>query len=173
MRGQSIAKCLRLGPLPAADEDPLLAAARERAPERVDVRPRLGRGPAVEDFLARQRDGALAQELPDGFEGGKPGLWRAVRQQQVVGSFRVQLGGDVFKSAGITADAVHIPTPQAPVAAGSLQVHDDVGEGGQGAPMGRPSTVKDITDAVMYLTDAGTVTGHILYADGGAHFGRW
>ena len=41
------------------------------------------------------------------------------------------------------------------------------------SPMGRPSTVKDIADAVMYLTDAATVTGHILYVDGGAHFGRW
>jgi NAD(P)-dependent dehydrogenase (short-subunit alcohol dehydrogenase family) len=41
------------------------------------------------------------------------------------------------------------------------------------SPMGRPSTVKDITDAVMYLTEAATVTGHILYVDGGAHFGRW
>src|SRR5467141_3177779 len=41
------------------------------------------------------------------------------------------------------------------------------------SPMGRPSTVTDITDAVMYLTDAATVTGHILYVDGGAHFGRW
>ena len=41
------------------------------------------------------------------------------------------------------------------------------------SPMGRPSTVRDITDAVMYLTDAATVTGHILYVDGGAHFGRW
>ena len=40
-------------------------------------------------------------------------------------------------------------------------------------PMGRPSTVKDITDAVMYLIDAATVTGDILYVDGGAHFGRW
>src|SRR5215831_164844 len=39
------------------------------------------------------------------------------------------------------------------------------------SPMGRPSTVKDITDAVLYLTDAATVT--ILYVDGGAHFGRW
>src|SRR5262249_51455215 len=36
------------------------------------------------------------------------------------------------------------------------------------SPMGRPSTVKDITDAVLYLTDAVTVTGHILYVDGGA-----
>ena len=41
------------------------------------------------------------------------------------------------------------------------------------SPMGRPSTVEDITDAVMYLSDAVTVTGHILYVDGGAHFGRW
>jgi NAD(P)-dependent dehydrogenase (short-subunit alcohol dehydrogenase family) len=41
------------------------------------------------------------------------------------------------------------------------------------SPMGRPSTVKDIVDAVMYLTDATTVTGDILYVDGGSHFGRW
>ena len=41
------------------------------------------------------------------------------------------------------------------------------------SPMGRPSTVKDIVDAVMYVTDAATVTGDILYVDGGAHFGRW
>jgi len=41
------------------------------------------------------------------------------------------------------------------------------------SPMGRPSTVKDIADAVMYLTDAATVTGDILYVDGGSHFGRW
>jgi NAD(P)-dependent dehydrogenase (short-subunit alcohol dehydrogenase family) len=41
------------------------------------------------------------------------------------------------------------------------------------SPMGRPSTVQDIADAVLYLTDAATVTGDILYVDGGAHFGRW
>jgi NAD(P)-dependent dehydrogenase (short-subunit alcohol dehydrogenase family) len=41
------------------------------------------------------------------------------------------------------------------------------------SPMGRPSTVEEITDAVMFLTDATTITGHILYVDGGAHFGRW
>jgi NAD(P)-dependent dehydrogenase (short-subunit alcohol dehydrogenase family) len=41
------------------------------------------------------------------------------------------------------------------------------------SPMGRPSTVQDIADAVLYLTDAPTVTGHILYVDGSAHFGRW
>jgi NAD(P)-dependent dehydrogenase (short-subunit alcohol dehydrogenase family) len=41
------------------------------------------------------------------------------------------------------------------------------------SPMGRPSMVKEIADAVMYLTDATTVTGNVLYVDGGAHFGRW
>ena len=41
------------------------------------------------------------------------------------------------------------------------------------SPMGRPSTVSDIADAVIYLTEAATVTGDILYVDGGAHFGRW
>jgi NAD(P)-dependent dehydrogenase (short-subunit alcohol dehydrogenase family) len=41
------------------------------------------------------------------------------------------------------------------------------------SPMGRPSTVKDIANAVMYLTDAEAVTGHILYVDGGSHFGHW
>jgi NAD(P)-dependent dehydrogenase (short-subunit alcohol dehydrogenase family) len=41
------------------------------------------------------------------------------------------------------------------------------------SPMGRPSTVKDITDAVICLTDAATVTGDILYVDGGSHYGRW
>src|SRR5277367_1434484 len=41
------------------------------------------------------------------------------------------------------------------------------------SPLGRPSTVKDITEAVMYLIDAATVTGDTLYVDGGAHFGRW
>lgn len=41
------------------------------------------------------------------------------------------------------------------------------------SPMHRPSTVKDITDAVMYLTEATTVTGDTLYVDGGAHVGSW
>jgi hypothetical protein len=39
--------------------------------------------------------------------------------------------------------------------------------------MGRISTIAQITDAVMYLTDAATVTGQIVYVDGGAHFGHW
>jgi NAD(P)-dependent dehydrogenase (short-subunit alcohol dehydrogenase family) len=40
-------------------------------------------------------------------------------------------------------------------------------------PMGVLSSVKDIVDAVMYLTEAHTVTGEILNVDSGAHAGRW
>ena len=40
-------------------------------------------------------------------------------------------------------------------------------------PMGRISEVKDIVDAVVYLTEAGQVTWEVLHVDGGAHVGKW
>ena len=40
-------------------------------------------------------------------------------------------------------------------------------------PMGRIGSVKDIADAVLYLAEAGQVTGEVLHVDGGAHAGRW
>ena len=40
-------------------------------------------------------------------------------------------------------------------------------------PMGQISAVKDIIDAVLYLTEAGQVTGEVLHVDGGAHVGKW
>jgi NAD(P)-dependent dehydrogenase (short-subunit alcohol dehydrogenase family) len=40
-------------------------------------------------------------------------------------------------------------------------------------PMGKIVRVKDIVDAVLYLAEAGQVTGEILHVDGGAHAGRW
>jgi NAD(P)-dependent dehydrogenase (short-subunit alcohol dehydrogenase family) len=40
-------------------------------------------------------------------------------------------------------------------------------------PMGKIATVKDIVEAVLYLTDACQVTGEVLHVDGGAHAGRW
>jgi NAD(P)-dependent dehydrogenase (short-subunit alcohol dehydrogenase family) len=41
------------------------------------------------------------------------------------------------------------------------------------SPMGQVSDVRDIVDAVMYLTEAARVTGEVLHVDGGAHFGKW
>ncbi len=40
-------------------------------------------------------------------------------------------------------------------------------------PMGGISAVKDIVDAIVYLTEAGQVTGEVLHVDGGAHVGKW
>lgn len=40
-------------------------------------------------------------------------------------------------------------------------------------PMGVLSSVAEIVDAVMYLTEARSVTGEVLSVDGGAHVGRW
>jgi NAD(P)-dependent dehydrogenase (short-subunit alcohol dehydrogenase family) len=40
-------------------------------------------------------------------------------------------------------------------------------------PMGGISEVTDIVNAVVYLTDAGQVTGEVLHVDGGAHAGKW
>jgi NAD(P)-dependent dehydrogenase (short-subunit alcohol dehydrogenase family) len=40
-------------------------------------------------------------------------------------------------------------------------------------PMGQISGVKDVVDAIVYLTEAGQVTGEVLHADGGAHVGKW
>jgi NAD(P)-dependent dehydrogenase (short-subunit alcohol dehydrogenase family) len=40
-------------------------------------------------------------------------------------------------------------------------------------PMGGISSVKDIVDAIMYLTEAGQVTGEVLHVDGGSHVGKW
>jgi NAD(P)-dependent dehydrogenase (short-subunit alcohol dehydrogenase family) len=41
------------------------------------------------------------------------------------------------------------------------------------SPTGLISSVQDIADAVVYLTEAKTVTGEVLHVDGGAHLGKW
>jgi NAD(P)-dependent dehydrogenase (short-subunit alcohol dehydrogenase family) len=40
-------------------------------------------------------------------------------------------------------------------------------------PMGSIAEVKDIVDAIVYLTEAKQVTGEVLHVDGGAHVGKW
>jgi NAD(P)-dependent dehydrogenase (short-subunit alcohol dehydrogenase family) len=41
------------------------------------------------------------------------------------------------------------------------------------SPMGTISDVKDIVEAVTYLTEARQITGEVLHVDGGAHSGKW
>jgi NAD(P)-dependent dehydrogenase (short-subunit alcohol dehydrogenase family) len=40
-------------------------------------------------------------------------------------------------------------------------------------PVGRLGEVKEIVDAVLFLTDATFTSGEIVHVDGGAHAGRW
>ena len=41
------------------------------------------------------------------------------------------------------------------------------------SPMHGISSVQDIVDAVLFLTEAPRITGEVLHVDGGAHLGRW
>jgi NAD(P)-dependent dehydrogenase (short-subunit alcohol dehydrogenase family) len=41
------------------------------------------------------------------------------------------------------------------------------------SPMGTLTTVQEIVDAVVFLTEAPHVTGEVLHVDGGAHLGKW
>jgi NAD(P)-dependent dehydrogenase (short-subunit alcohol dehydrogenase family) len=40
-------------------------------------------------------------------------------------------------------------------------------------PVGRIGEIKEIVDAILFLTDATFTTGEILHVDGGAHAGKW
>ncbi|HEY4950224.1 MAG TPA: SDR family oxidoreductase [Candidatus Acidoferrales bacterium] len=40
-------------------------------------------------------------------------------------------------------------------------------------PMGKIVEIKDVVEAVVYLAEAGQVTGEVLHVDGGSHAGRW
>src|SRR3989449_6852 len=40
-------------------------------------------------------------------------------------------------------------------------------------PMGGIAEIQDVVDAVLYLAQAGQVTGEVLHVDGGVHAGRW
>ena len=41
------------------------------------------------------------------------------------------------------------------------------------SPLQGVSTVQEIVDAVLFLTEAPRITGEVLHVDGGAHLGRW
>ena len=40
-------------------------------------------------------------------------------------------------------------------------------------PTGKIVEIRDVVDAVLYVAQAGKVTGEVLHVDGGAHSGRW
>jgi NAD(P)-dependent dehydrogenase (short-subunit alcohol dehydrogenase family) len=104
--------------------------------------------------LARNPIRGVPAAVPMITKGGLETITRHLAMEYAQDGIRVNA-----VAPGVVYTPLHRDTPQ------------DVMEGL--SPMGRPSTIGDIADAVMYLTDAATVTGDILYVDGGAHFGRW
>ena len=40
-------------------------------------------------------------------------------------------------------------------------------------PMGRMGEIREVVDAILFLTDATFTTGEILHVDGGVHAGKW
>ena len=104
--------------------------------------------------LARNPIRGITAAVPMITKGGLETVTRHLAMEYAKDGIRVNA-----VAPGVVDTPLHRNTPR--------EVMEDL------SPMGRPSTAKDITDAVLYLTDAATVTGDILYVDGGAHFGRW
>src|SRR3954470_10989284 len=104
--------------------------------------------------LARNPIRGVTAAVPMITKGGLETVTRHLAMEYAKDGIRVNA-----VAPGVVETPLHRETPR------------DVMEGL--SPMGRPSEVKDITDAVLYLTDAATVTGQILYVDGGAHVGHW
>jgi NAD(P)-dependent dehydrogenase (short-subunit alcohol dehydrogenase family) len=104
--------------------------------------------------LARNPIRGVTASVPMLIKGGLATITQHLAMEYAQAGIRVNA-----VAPGVVITPLHRDTPQEVLESRS--------------PLGRPSTVKDITDAVMYLTDAATVTGDILYVDGGAHFGRW
>jgi NAD(P)-dependent dehydrogenase (short-subunit alcohol dehydrogenase family) len=104
--------------------------------------------------LARNPIRGVTASVPMITKGGLETITRQLAMEYAKDGIRVNA-----VAPGVVYTPLHRDTPQ------------DVME--SLSPMGRPSAVKEIADAVMYLTEATTVTGDILYVDGGAHFGRW
>jgi NAD(P)-dependent dehydrogenase (short-subunit alcohol dehydrogenase family) len=124
---------------------------------------------AVRQLLAQNRGGsivtitaALASNpirgvpaaVPMITKGGLETVTRHLAMEYAANGIRVNA-----VAPGVVDTPMHRDTPKAVMASLS--------------PMARPSTAKDIADAVLYLADATTVTGDVLYVDGGAHVGRW
>jgi NAD(P)-dependent dehydrogenase (short-subunit alcohol dehydrogenase family) len=72
-----------------------------------------------------------------------------------------------YAKEGIRFNAV------APGAVATSMHKDDPADALNRSPMGKFVEVEDVVGAVLYLAQAGQITGEVLHVDGGAHAGRW
>lgn len=124
---------------------------------------------SIEHMVSRKRGGcvltitaSLAQHPMRGVTASVPMMTKGGLE-----TLTLHLAMEYAKD-GIRVNAVAPGVVESPLQRGTPR---EVMEGR--SPMGKPSTIQDITDAILYLTDAATVTGEILHVDGGSHSGRW
>jgi NAD(P)-dependent dehydrogenase (short-subunit alcohol dehydrogenase family) len=81
----------------------------------------------------------------------------------VTGALAMEYANDGIRvntiAAGVIDTPMHKPGTQEPLKALN--------------PFGRLGEIKEVLDAVLFLTDATFTTGEILHVDGGAHTGKW
>jgi NAD(P)-dependent dehydrogenase (short-subunit alcohol dehydrogenase family) len=87
-------------------------------------------------------------------KGGLDAVTRALAIEHAQDGIRVNT-----VAAGVIKTPIHKPETYEPLKGLS--------------PFNRLGEVKEIVDAVLFLTDATFTTGEILHVDGGAHAGKW
>jgi NAD(P)-dependent dehydrogenase (short-subunit alcohol dehydrogenase family) len=75
--------------------------------------------------------------------------------------------GDEYAKNGIRVNAVAPGIVDTPLQKGPKNFIKTL------QPLGGTSEVKDIVDAVVYLTEAEQVIGEVLHVDGGTQVGKW
>ncbi|MFO0775709.1 MAG: SDR family oxidoreductase [Nitrospiraceae bacterium] len=81
----------------------------------------------------------------------------------VTAALAIELAGEGIRVNAIGAGIIDTPMHQPSTHDFLKSLH----------PIHRIGTVDEIVDAVLYLTNAGFVTGEVLHVDGGAHAGKW
>lgn len=119
----------------------------------------------VKQMLAQGTGGSvtsISASLADNPIAGEPGSV-AMMTKGGIDAITLSLANEYAKEK-IRFNAVAPGVVDTPLHAGNLQAR---------SPMGTISAPEDIAEAVVYLTEAGHVTGEVLHVDDGAHVGRW
>lgn len=109
---------------------------------------------SVSSTLVKNPNIALSSSVPMITKGGIDAISRGLALE--------------YASAGIRVNVVAPGAVQTPLVAGAPEDFLK-----SLSPLATISSVEDIADAIVYLTEAKQVTGEVLRVDGGAHSGKW
>ena len=124
---------------------------------------------AVKQMQAQKRGGSIvciSAALVDNPNAGEPASFSMITKgglNAAVRSLAMEYAKEGIRFNAVAPGVVETPL-HAEAPKDSLKTR---------TPMGTISTVEDIADAVVYLTEARQITGEVLHVDGGAHIGKW